>query len=102
LEEWRHLPGEMRISDIDTKLDLGHPYKGLVWIDHYMDISWIIHRDFMAVIVDGGCPYPERVRHFGINYPYMNISDFSPGQIRFGTGKGSTITVEKLTVSELE
>jgi len=102
-EEWRHIPGNLRIGDIDLGSDFGYNYKGLVWREQYMDISWIIHRDFTAVICLSRDSFPENeVRHYGINYPYMAIKDISPGKIRFGTGKGSTITVTKLTISELE
>ena len=96
LEGWRHLPGELRIADITTGLDLGYAGRCVLQVDRFMDVSWIVHRDFTAVIVDG------EVRHYGENYPYMNIGDIPAGKIRFGAAKGSTVTVEQLAVSELE
>ncbi len=95
-EGWRHIPGELRIADIATGLDLGYPGKSIIPVDKFMDISWIVHRNFMAVIVDGD------VRHYSEHYPYMNLENIPSGKIRFGAAKGSKITVEKLTVSELE
>jgi hypothetical protein len=96
IEGWRHLPGELRIADIDTTLDLGYVGKYSLPENQWIDISWIIHSDFMAVIIDGA------VYHYSTGWPYMAIGDTLPGTIRFGAAKGSTVMVEALSVSELE
>ena len=77
-------------------LYLGYPDKGIIPVNEFIDISWIVHTNFMAVIVN------DEVRHYGVNYPYMSIISSLNEKFRFGTPNGSTITVEKLEISELE
>jgi len=95
LEGWRHIPRELRVADIATGVDLGYPEKGCVKAGEYMDISWILHRDFMALLVDG------ELRHCAQGYAYMQLN-VPAESIRFGAAKGSTVTAEKLTITELE
>ncbi len=88
------MPGEMRITDISTKLDIG--YSGGIKVNEFTDVSWILHRHFTAVIVNG------KTIHFGTNYPYMNLKDFSTASICFGATAESRVVVESFKISELE
>ncbi len=92
----QHDPEGLWIRDMLIGLYLGYPNKGIIPVNEFIDISWIVHSNFMAVIVNG------EVRHYGVNYPYMNIIDSSNEKFRFGTANGSTITVEKIVISELQ
>lgn len=92
----QHALDSLFILDMLIGLYLGYPNKGIIPIDEFIDITWIVHHDFMAVIVNG------EVCHYGVNYPYMSIINSLNEKFRFGTANGNTITVEKLIISELE
>lgn len=96
LRQHPHCLDSLWIRDMLIGLYLGYPDRGIVPIDKFIDLTWIVHRDFMAVIVNG------EVHHYGSNYPYMNVMGAAHEKFRFGTASGSTITVEKLAISELE
>ena len=92
----QHALDSLWIRDMLIGLYLGYPDKGIIPVNEFIDISWIVHTNFMAVIVN------DEVRHYGVNYPYMSIISSINEKFRFGTANGSTITVEKLEISELE
>ena len=73
-------------------------YGGYIKPGVYHDVSWILHRNYIAVVVDGF------VRFYSEDFPYMRaiqkecISD----TIRLASCYNSIMTVNRLAVSELE
>lgn len=90
-----HCPDSLWIRDMLLGLYLGYD-GGMFPVDEFADITWIVNREYMAVIVDG------KVLHYGKNYPFMSILNNKTDEFRFGTAEGSTMTVKKLVISELE
>lgn len=89
-----HCPDALWV--LDMLVGLYFSYNGTIPVDEFIDITWIVHREYMAVIVNG------KVHHYGINYPYMNAINNKTDEFRFGTAEGSKLTVEKIVISELE
>lgn len=63
--------------------------------EEYMDITWIVYKDFTAVAVNG------KLVHYGENYPYMQLPD-EKAAIRVGTTGEGNMTVKSLIISILE
>ena len=67
----------------------------------FVDISWIIEKEYMEAYVDGVLYYKN------IDFQYINILKQAPDvsrismPVRIGAGNGSTITVKSLKVTEL-
>lgn len=91
--QWK--PNELRIVDPLLDLDLGYPGPDIE-ADQYLDITWILHKTFTALLING------KVYHYGVNYPYMNLGFDLSHQLCIGTVSGTVLTIEKITVSELE
>lgn len=90
-----HCPDSFWIRDMLLGLYLGYDGGGIP-VDEFVDIIWVVNREYMAVIVDG------KVLHYGKNYPFMRILNNKTDEFRFGTAEGSKLTVEKIVISELE
>jgi len=76
-----------------------YPGFGRVSADEYHHISWIIHPEFMAILVDG------KLRFASNEFQYVHMLRTSPQTpvdcVRIGTAWGSTITVKSLTVTPI-
>lgn len=85
-------------NDVTGRWFEPYPYGGYIEPNVYHDVSWILHRDFTAIIVDG------TVRFYSEEYPYMQVlkNEFINDTIRLATCWGGTMTVKRLTVSELK
>ena len=98
---WGVAPNSLITSDV---LEGGH-YRidgvGYLPTNEYAQITWIIQRAYMAVIVNG------QVRFVGRDYPYIHrlVDDRSleiRDTVRVHTAFGATVTVQKLEIHELE
>ena len=85
-------------NDITGRWFDPYPYGGFIEPNVYHDVSWILHRDFTAVIVDGA------VRFYSEDYPYMRVlqNETINDTIRLASCFGGTMTVKKLDISELK
>ena len=96
---WESNRAELRIHDTLTGRAFGYPGKGLVPPDEFVDISWVLHNDFMALMVNGD------LRLFAGNFPYNDILKESPQTIsehvKIGSAFGSTVTIKSLKIKEL-
>ena len=91
----------------------GHPGSGIhiwdIYVNYVMDfnpefpaiqtkdinISWILQRDYMAVIVN------NELVHYSENFPYTHF-EMPVAPVGFSAFDNQTVTVKSLTVSELE
>ncbi|WP_274365745.1 Ig-like domain-containing protein [Paenibacillus thermotolerans] len=82
---------------------LGNPYgvmgKGLLPVNEFVHISWIIDNNYMVLLVDG------EVRHFSENEPYMayikeEVNIVPECTVGFACAMGSVLTVQEFTVAE--
>lgn len=71
---------------------------GYITPDEYHDISWILHRDFAALIIDGVMRWHSEDAPYLRQLPESGIRDY----IRVSSAFGSTATIRSLTVTELE
>jgi len=90
---------ELHINDIADSKPSIHAGKGGIPVNEYFDLEWIIGRDAVIVKVNG------ETQHVGIDYSYIDkLKDpayelCSP--LRICGIKDSTVTIEKLVVSEI-
>lgn len=91
-----HTYDSLYIRDNAIGLYYGYDQQGEVEADTFFDLEWLVGKDRFAVAVDG------EVRHYGENYPYMHMPALGTDYLRFGTADGNTLTVESMTVMELE
>jgi len=93
---WEANMFELRIHDPVTGSNSGYYGKGHVPINEFVDVSWILHDEFIAVTVNG------EYRLASDSFPYIETLKRSPQIIssRFGIGSafGSTITVKSLKI----
>ena len=91
-----HTYDSLYIRDNAIGLYYGYDQKGEVEPDTFFTLEWLVGKDRFAVAVDG------EVRHCGENYPYMHMPSLWKDFLRFGTADGNTLTVEHMTVMEVE
>jgi len=91
-----HGPNEHNImfKDIATNHNFWIGHQGMVPVNGYADVCWIIEKDFMSVIVNGN------VLHYGVNYPYFDI-DCGVDSIRAGAPKDGTLSIQSLEITSL-
>jgi hypothetical protein len=96
---WECNKQELRVHDPVNGQPMGFN-GGYVEENREHDISWIITRDFMAVIVDG------EVRHYRKGYDYIRFIKEEALNIKSPVGVcscwGSKVSVSKMIISELE
>ncbi len=101
LLNWGVSPGSLMTADV---LEGGH-YRidgaGCVEPNRYADITWVIQRECMALIVDG------QVRAYREDYPYIRKLKEEPALdiadcVRLHTAFGATVTVRELEIFELD
>ena len=97
---WESNPAELRTADITIGRGHGYKERGKVPINEFVDIEWIICKELMAVKVNG------ELRHVGNHYDYINPFRENPklnisSEIIVAAAQGSTMTVEKLQVTEI-
>jgi len=88
------------INDILTGDQCGIEGCGEVPINEFVDIEWLIGKEFMAVKVNG------EIRHIGNNHDYIREfaknAEYAPSAtVRVAAAFGSTVTVELLRVTEI-
>ncbi|MDR0287853.1 MAG: AraC family transcriptional regulator [Clostridiales bacterium] len=98
--DWKYKLNELMIHDIITSECFGYPDKGQIKCDSYISISWIITKEFMALILDG------ELRYYNEYLPYITHflkNTDKPFRLKFGVAPawGSTIAVKCLCISEL-
>ena len=97
---WEVRKDELRVHDILTGRGYGYYGRGRVPENEYADITWIIDRTEMLIIVN------EELRHYEDGYPYMESRAVSQNKavcepVRISAALGSTVTVKSLKVTEL-
>jgi hypothetical protein len=97
---WECNMPELRIHDICTGENYGYPGRGLIPQNEYVDITWIIEKEYMAVLVNG------ELRHGGTQYTYVLQQKDDPAliiedHVRVSSAWGSTVHVKSLKVREL-
>ncbi len=92
---WSRQPGKILTWDIavDYCMDFNTELPAVDTPD--IHISWILQRDFMAVIVNGV------LTHYSENFPYMHF-DLPTAPVGFSAFDKQTVVVKSLSVSELE
>lgn len=97
---WECNEDELRVHDIISGQNYGYYEKGNIPKNQYVDIEWIIDKDYMAIYVD------KELRHAGIDYPYIEylkesslnkINDY----VRVSAAWGSTVTVRSLSIAQI-
>jgi hypothetical protein len=84
------------IRDIAVEQEREFEGKGAVPKNEFIELSWIIHKNFMALTVNG------EIRYFSMwSWPYM-FKPLDKLPFRFGTNRRHAVTVKKLTISELD
>jgi len=72
---------------------------GVLSADEFMDVEWVLEREFMAMKVNGELWY------YGSDYRYIKElkvnPEYSLGAFCIGAGKGITLTVQSLRVTEI-
>lgn len=95
---WECNRSELRIHDPLLGTPYGVDEKGKIPKHEYVDISWIIGLDYMALLVNG------EVRLFSENEPYMQLArlgaDLPSSLAGIAAAWGSTVTVKKFEVVE--
>ena len=97
---WEVRKEELRIHDMLTGRGYGYYGTGRIPENEYVDITWIIDRGEMLVLVN------EELRHIEDDYPYMTARAVSMNRkicepVRISAALGSTVTVKSLKVTEL-
>lgn len=97
---WEVRKDELRVHDMLTGRGYGYYGTGRVPENEYVDITWIIDRTEMLLIVN------EELRHYEDSYPYMESRAVSQNKqisepVRISSALGSTVTVKSLKVMEL-
>ncbi len=91
-----HTYDSLYIRDHAIGLYYGYDQMGNVESDTFFTLEWLVGINRFAVAVNG------EVRHYGENYPYMHMPSLRNDFLRFGTADGNTLTVEHMTVLEVE
>jgi hypothetical protein len=99
--KWHNLHDDpLPVNDIADGEMYTYPKCGAIPIGEFVDIEWILAREFMAVKVNG------ELRHIGSHYGYIKAFEENPGfsllsPVTITTEIGSTITTKSLRVIEL-
>ena len=98
---WEIKKEELKIHDILTGRGYGYYGGGRVPENEYVDITWIIDRSEMLVLVN------EELRHIDNDYPYMEsravtLNKNISAPVRISAAWNSTVTVKSLKVTELD
>ena len=95
---WEAQPNVLSVRDIGENQSYTYDGKGGITVGEYAEISWIIHNDYMALIVDG------EVRNYSVKYPYIlaGAEKIQAAPFEFGTAWNSTLSVSELKITELE
>jgi len=97
---WECNLDELRFHDILFGTNYGYEDKGKIPQNEYVDITWVIEKEFMEIYVNG------ELRHKGDNYQYIGLLMREPDQkvcapIKISAAWGSTVTIKSLKVTEL-
>lgn len=95
---WEMDKMQLRVRDVYNRQTYISHTGGYITPNEYHAISWILHRNYMALMVDGVC------RFYCDDAPYMEYLKQHPivDEVLIGTAFGSTLTVKSLTVTELK
>lgn len=81
-------------KDISTNHNYWIKDKRRFPVNEYADVTWILEKDFMAIIING-----ETI-HYGVNYPYFN-ADCGFDSIKVGVPKNANLSIRSLKVTSL-
>ena len=98
---WEINKDDLRIHDILTGKGCGCYGSGRIPENEYADITWIIGRNEMLILVN------EELRYIENDLPYMTARAVALNKkicepVRISAAHGSTVTVKSLKVTELE
>lgn len=98
--DWNYKNNDLMIHDIITGSCFSYPNKGLIECNLFTDISWILTKDFMAIIIN------KELRYYNEYLPYIQNLAKNPEQVflsKVGIAPawGSTISVKHLCINEL-
>lgn len=98
---WEINKDEMKIHDILTGRGYGYHGKGRVLENEFVDITWILDKNEMLLLVN------EELRQIEDDFPYMtsravNLNKKICEPFRISAAWGSTVTVKSLKITELE
>ncbi|MBO5274494.1 MAG: hypothetical protein J6I45_07780, partial [Clostridia bacterium] len=93
--DWAKKPGDFVVKDVYVNYGMDYDRTIPSASGDETEVSWIIHRDYMAVLVNG------QVVHYCENMPYMHF-DVPAMPVRIGSVDGIWAKVKSLTVTELE
>ena len=98
--DWNYKINELMIHDIITTDCFGYPGKGKIECGEFNNISWIISNDFMALIIN------SELRYYNEYLPYIthllkNTNQISRSKVGIAPAWGSTITIKRLSISEI-
>ena len=99
--DWNYKINELMIHDIVTKECFGYPNKGKIECNSFINISWVITKEFMTLILN------DELRYYNEYLPYITYLLKNSDQAvhsSFGVAPawGSAITVKHLRISELQ
>ena len=98
--DWKYKIDELMIHDIMTNECFGYPKKGKIARDTFIDISWIITKDYMALTLDSELRYYNEHLPYIIQLQKSNEKIFS--EVGIAPAWGSTVTLKHLCVHEIE
>lgn len=98
---WEINKDEMKIHDILTGRGYGYRGAGRVPENEFMEVTWIIGRSEMLVLVNG------ELRHLEDDYPYMTARAVLQNKkivdsVKISAAWGSTVTLKSLKITELD
>ncbi|MEF3302080.1 Ig-like domain-containing protein [Paenibacillus sp. GYB003] len=96
---WERNEQELRVHDpVGGNYCNGVVGKGKIPVDEFVDISWIVDKDYMLLLVNG------EVRLFRKNQPYMKpVTEGAPFpelEVGVASAMGSVVTIKELHVSQ--
>lgn len=97
---WEYKEDELRVTDVHNGQIFAFPNRGKIPKDEFVDVTWIIEKSKMVIIVN------KEVRAELKNMPYMEAYINNPdynivSTVGIGSAWGSRVTVADLNVREL-
>lgn len=99
---WDHIPTTLLVSDISDGKYVFYKKRGQIPVDEFVDIEWILGKDVTAIKMNG------EIRNISDDFGYIRAFEENPDInllssiiIAAAWGSGSTLTVEKLRVTEI-
>ena len=98
-ENTDHIYNSLGVNDPFRANDCWHDGFGYIPVDEFVDVEWIIGEKVMSVKVNGELRYTSCEHEYieALKNSGCNIS----GRVYPAAGRGSTVTIEKLRVTEI-